>query len=62
LEDGQISMLQQTIRDSGAIERVESIIDRNVGQAIEAIRDAPLSASAREQLIQLADTVIKRAS
>ena len=62
LEETQVSMLQQTIRDSGAIERVESIIDRNVGQAIDTIRDAPLSASAREQLIQLADTVIKRAS
>ncbi len=62
LDSEQIAMLQQTIHDSGAIERVESIIDRNVGQAIETIQDAPLSAAAREQLIQLADTVIKRAS
>jgi geranylgeranyl diphosphate synthase type I len=62
LEPSQVAMLQQSIHESGAIERVEAIIDRNVGQAIDAIRDAPLSVSAREQLIQLADTVIKRAS
>ena len=62
LDSEQIATLQQTIHDSGAIERVESIIDRNVGQAINTIQDAPLSAAAREQLIQLADTVIKRAS
>ncbi|MGV8968942.1 MAG: polyprenyl synthetase family protein [Microbacteriaceae bacterium] len=62
LEPQQILMLQQTIRESGAIEKVEAIIDRHVGQAIQLIQDAPLSVSAREQLVQLADTVIKRAS
>ena len=60
LDAEQVSMLQTAIRDSGAIEQVERIIDRNVGLAKSAIADAPLSASARAQLLQLADTVIRR--
>jgi len=60
LDGDQISMLQSAITGSGAIEQVERIIDRNVGLAKTAIADAPLSASAREQLLQLTDTVIRR--
>ena len=60
LDAEQVAMLQTAIRDSGAIEQVERIIDRNVGLAKSAIADAPLSASARAQLLQLADTVIRR--
>jgi len=62
LDDAQISMLQQTIQASGAVDQVESIIARNVSRAIEAIRAAPLSAAAREQLVMLADTVSRRAA
>ena len=60
LDDRQIEMLQSAIRDSGAIEQVERIIDRNVGLAKAPVADAPLSPSARRQLLELADTVIRR--
>ncbi|MGV8885059.1 MAG: polyprenyl synthetase family protein [Microbacteriaceae bacterium] len=60
LDSEQISMLQSAITDSGAIDQVERIIDRNVGEAKSAIADAPLSSPARTQLLQLADTVIRR--
>ena len=60
LDDRQVEMLQSAIRDSGAIEQVERIIDRNVGLAKAAVADAPLSPSARRQLLELADTVIRR--
>jgi geranylgeranyl diphosphate synthase type I len=60
LDPQQIALLQGAIRESGAIDRVEQIIAHNVGLAKAAIVDAPLSASARSQLTQLADTVIRR--
>jgi geranylgeranyl diphosphate synthase type I len=60
LDDRQIAVLQGIIRDSGAIDKVERIIAHNVGLATAAIADAPLSTSARTQLTQLADTVIRR--
>jgi len=60
LDARQIAVLQGIVRDSGAIDRVERIIAHNVGLAKTAIVDAPLSASARTQLMQLADTVIRR--
>ena len=60
LDAQQIEMLQSAIRDSGAIDQVERIIDRNVGLAKEAVADAPLSPSARRQLLELADTVTRR--
>jgi geranylgeranyl diphosphate synthase type I len=58
----QVSMLQASIRDCGAVEQVERIIAHNVRIAIEAISHAPVSAAAREQLAQLADTVSKRSA
>jgi geranylgeranyl diphosphate synthase type I len=60
LDARQVQVLQGIIRDSGAIDRVERIITHNVGLAIAAIADAPLSSSAKAQLTQLADTVIRR--
>jgi geranylgeranyl diphosphate synthase type I len=60
LDAQQIAVLQGIVRESGAIDRVERIIAHNVGLAKTAIVDAPLSASARTQLLQLADTVIRR--
>lgn len=58
----QVTMLQASIRDSGAVEHVERIIDHNVALAITAIEDAPLSTASKQQLVQLADTVIKRSA
>lgn len=62
LTNQQVGMLQASIRDSGAVEHVERIIDHNVRLAIDAIADAPLAASAREELTSLADRVIRRAA
>jgi geranylgeranyl diphosphate synthase type I len=58
----QISMLQASIRDCGAVQEVEKIIDHNVRRALAAIAAAPISSAARSQLVSLADTVVKRAS
>jgi geranylgeranyl diphosphate synthase type I len=58
----QVAMLQASIRDSGAVEQVERIIDHNVKLAVAAITNAPLSREATEKLVQLADTVIRRSA
>ncbi|MBC7725424.1 MAG: polyprenyl synthetase family protein [Burkholderiaceae bacterium] len=60
LTDQQVSMLQASIRDSGAVERVERIIDHNVNLALTAIEAAPISTAARDQLRQLAGTATRR--
>jgi geranylgeranyl diphosphate synthase type I len=60
LDGQQVSMMQTAIRDSGAVDQVERIIDHNVGVAKAAIADAPLSGTARRELLRLADTVIQR--
>lgn len=54
LRDDQVSMLQQTIRDSGAVRQVEQMINRNIERAEAALDFAQLSAEARERLIELA--------
>ncbi len=61
LTEHQISTLQATIRESGAVDTVERIISRSVREAIAAIEDAPLSRAARSELIGLADLVSQRA-
>ncbi|MET0992218.1 MAG: polyprenyl synthetase family protein [Lacisediminihabitans sp.] len=60
LTDQQVRMLQASIRDCGAVDEVERIIDRNVRVALAAIEDAPISSAAKRQLQQLADTVAQR--
>lgn len=60
LDAQQIALLQNAIRDSGAIDLVERVIEHNVGLARAAIADAPLTPSSREQLLQLTETVIRR--
>ena len=60
LTEQQVRMLQASIRDCGAVEEVERIIDHNVRVALAAIEDAPISAAAKRQLQQLADTVAQR--
>jgi geranylgeranyl diphosphate synthase type I len=58
----QVAMLQASIRDCGAVEHVERIIDHNVKLAIAALEDAPLSVASRRQLVDLADTAIRRSA
>jgi len=60
LDAQQIELLQQAVRDSGAIDKVERVIARNVAKAITAIQDAPLTPSAKAELVRLADTVTRR--
>ncbi|CAN5375305.1 polyprenyl synthetase family protein [soil metagenome] len=60
LDDQQVDMIRTALRDSGAVEEVERIIDHNVGLARAALRDAPIAPSARDQLLQLAGTVTSR--
>jgi len=61
LSEHQIATLQATIRDSGAVETVEQMIARSVATAIAALDDAPLSRSARAELVGLSDLVTRRA-
>lgn len=60
LDDAQVRMLQNTMRDSGAADQVERIIAHNVRVAREALDAAPLAASARAELSELADRVTRR--
>lgn len=62
LSDHQVSVLQASIKQSGAVDQVERIIAHNVDKARSALADAPISADARAQLTTLADTVSRRSS
>ncbi len=62
LTDLQVRTLQDTIKASGAVEDVERIIQRNVELAKNSLRDAKITASARHQLMGLADSAITRAA
>ncbi|WBU38750.1 polyprenyl synthetase family protein [Homoserinibacter sp. YIM 151385] len=62
LDAGQISMLQSTVRDSGAVAKVDRIIGHSVRTARAALGQAPLSRAAREELSRLADAVTRRSS
>jgi geranylgeranyl diphosphate synthase type I len=60
LDDDQIAMLRATLTESGAVTAVERSIERHVSRAKAALAAAPLSPSARDQLLALADTVATR--
>ncbi|MFU8947770.1 polyprenyl synthetase family protein [Mycetocola zhadangensis] len=60
LTDEQIASLQATIRESGAVDQVESLITNNVERAVAALDAAPLSPVATAQLRELADAVTRR--
>lgn len=54
LDRAQISMLQSTIRQSGAVDRVEQLIERNVRKGKDALRDSPVREDAAMRLEDLA--------
>ena len=56
----QVETLQMTIRESGAVDKVETLIADNVARAVEALEDAPLGTEAKAQLRELAVTVTRR--
>lgn len=60
LDDAQVRMLQNTVRDSGAVDQVERVIAHNVRTALEALEAAPLSAAAKSALAELAERVTRR--
>jgi geranylgeranyl diphosphate synthase, type I len=62
LDAGQIGMLQTAVRDSGALDDVERIIQREVSTALAALEPAPLTRAARESLASLAAAVTARSS
>lgn len=47
-------MLQSTIRQSGAVDRVEQLIERNVRKGKDALRDSPVREDAAMRLEDLA--------
>lgn len=61
LTEHQIATLQATIRESGAVETTELIIERSVAEALAALDNASLSRSARAELVGLSDLVTRRA-
>ncbi|MES1211922.1 MAG: polyprenyl synthetase family protein [Leifsonia sp.] len=62
LDEQQVAVLQTAVRDSGAVEQVERLIEHNVEAATAALVDAPLARSARDELAALAETVTARES
>jgi len=60
LDDAQVRMLQNTVRDSGAVDQVERVIAHNVRVAREALDAAPLASSAKTALTDLAERVTRR--
>jgi geranylgeranyl diphosphate synthase, type I len=62
LTDLQIRTLQDTIRESGAVEDVERIIRRNVDLAKDALNTSAITPSARRQLLELADAAVSRSA
>lgn len=56
----QVAILQRTIRESGAVERVEQMITRNVERAISALQASPARPDAAEALTRLADRATRR--
>jgi geranylgeranyl diphosphate synthase type I len=60
LDREQVAILQRTIRESGAVERVEEMITRNVDRATDALRSAPIRSDAAELLRRLAERAARR--
>ena len=62
LDDAQITALQQTIRDSGALDRVEELISRSAAEADDALRGADLGTEATQGLLRLSRDATARAA
>jgi len=62
LDEPRIAALQRVILASGAVDRVEALIEANVAEAVLALEDSPIDQNAREQLRSLVERVTRRAS
>jgi geranylgeranyl diphosphate synthase type I len=60
LTDAEVADVQSVIRATGALDEMESTIDRLTTQAITAIDAAPITADARTALVDLANFVAQR--
>lgn len=60
LEPSQIRMLQDTIRQTGALDRVETMITQNLGIAREALGEGDFRSEAVKPLIALAEFAAQR--
>jgi len=60
LTPDQISSLQQIIVDSGAVDRVETLIQQNVAQALAALDGSDVAAGVSAELTDFAGTVTRR--
>ncbi|MEQ1736063.1 MAG: polyprenyl synthetase family protein [Rhodoglobus sp.] len=60
LDRQQIDIIRTAIRDSGAVDEIEGIIEHNVQLACAAIENAPIAEAARRELLQLADSATRR--
>ncbi|TFD51443.1 polyprenyl synthetase family protein [Cryobacterium sp. Hh11] len=61
LDQAQIRALQELITASGAVERVETLIAAQVAEALNVLETAPITATARQTLLDLTDRVTRRA-
>ena len=55
-------MLRQTLRDCGAVDRVERGIGRSLEQAVDALAGARIAPAAKAELRALADAVATRSA
>ena len=62
LSDEQVSDIQQTIVDVGALDELESLIASNVASAIQAIESPAIAEAAQQPLIELAEFITNRSS
>jgi geranylgeranyl diphosphate synthase type I len=62
LDEGGIAALQRTIRDAGALERVEELIASRRAEALAALETAPLAPDAKPELAELAKVLTQRQS
>jgi geranylgeranyl diphosphate synthase type I len=62
LDDAQIAMLQATLTNAGAVDKLEQVIDQHVAEAHVAIATAGLNDVATAGLMELAALVSRRAA
>ena len=62
LDLDQVRMLQRTIRECGAVDELEQVIDEHTERAMSALDAAPIDRDAARGLADLARAVTRRAS
>ena len=62
LEPDQIEFMQQTIRDSGALEKTERLMQEYGDRAMEVLENLDLEPNAKQKLSELAQKVISRSN